>query len=55
MTHVASQSKLLSVVRSSMHTWPGNWVAIGCEVVYDAWLPMHLVQELNIGTVAHSR
>ena len=32
MTHVAFKSKLRSVVRSSMHPCPGNWVAIGCVV-----------------------
>ena len=33
---VACELKLLSVVRSSMHTYPGNWVAIGRAVVYCA-------------------
>ena len=36
MTDVACESKLRSVVRSSMHTCPGNWVAIGRSVVYFA-------------------
>ena len=39
-----------------MHTWSGNWVA-GREVVKSYMmpgLPMHLVQELNIGTVLPS-
>ena len=36
MTHVACKSKLRSVVRSPMHPCPGNWVAIGREVVYYA-------------------
>ena len=36
MTYVASESKLLSVVRSSMHPCLGNWVAIGRVVVYYA-------------------
>ena len=55
MTHayVACETKLLSVVRSSIHSWPGNMVAVGCVVVYYARLPMHLVQELNVGTVRH--
>ena len=35
-----------------MHPCSGNWVAIGCAVVYYTGLPMHLVQELNVGTVA---
>ena len=34
MTHVAY--KLRSVVRSSMHPCPGNWVVIGRAVVYNA-------------------
>ena len=34
MTHVACESKLRSVVKSSMHLCPGNWVAIGRAVVY---------------------
>ena len=36
MTHVAYGSELRSVVRSSMHPCPGNWVAIWCAVVYYA-------------------
>ena len=38
MTHEARESKLRSVVRSSMHTYPGNRVAIGRAVVYYAWV-----------------
>ena len=34
MAHVACESKLRSVVRSSMHPCPGNWVAIGRAVDY---------------------
>ena len=37
MTHEAFESNLRSVVRSSMHPYPGNWVAIGRAVVYYAW------------------
>ena len=37
MTHEACESKLRSVVRSSMHPYPGNWVAIALAVVYYAW------------------
>ena len=37
MTHEACKSKLRSVVRSSMHPYPGNRVAIGRAVVYYAW------------------
>ena len=36
MTHVARESKLCSVVRSSMHPCPQHWVAIGRVVVYYA-------------------
>ena len=34
MAHVAWESKLHSVVSSSMHPCPGNWVSIGRAVVY---------------------
>ena len=34
MTHVACESKLRSVERSSMHPCPGNWVAIVRAVVH---------------------
>ena len=37
MTHEVYESKLRSVVRSSMHPHPGKWVAIGYAVVYYAW------------------
>ena len=37
MTQEACESKLRSVLRSSMHPYPGNWVAIGHAVVYYAW------------------
>ena len=37
MTNEACESKLPSVVRSSMHPYPGNRVAIGRAVVYYAW------------------
>ena len=37
MTHVACESKLCSVTRSSLHPCPGNLVAIGRAVVYYAW------------------
>ena len=36
MTHVACVSMPRSVVRSSVHSCPGKWVAIGCAVVYRA-------------------
>ena len=32
--HVNCESKLRSVVRSSMHPFPDNWVAIGRAVMY---------------------
>ena len=34
MIHVACESKLGSVMMSSMRTCPGTWVAIGRPVVY---------------------
>ena len=34
MNHVTCKSKLRSVVRSSIHTCPGNWAVIGRVVVY---------------------
>ena len=37
MTNEACESKLRSVVMSSMHPYPGNRVAIGRAVVYYAW------------------
>ena len=37
MTHVSCDSKLCSIVRSSMHSCPENWVAIRCAVVHYAW------------------
>ena len=36
MTHVAYESKLRSVIRSSIHQCQGNWLAIGHTVVYYA-------------------
>ena len=36
VNHVASESRLLSIVRLSMSLCPGNWVAIGSAVVYHA-------------------
>ena len=36
MTHVACEPTLCSVVRSSMHPCPGNWVAIWGAVVFYA-------------------
>ena len=33
MAHVTRESKVRLVVRSSMHTWPGNWVVISRAVV----------------------
>ena len=51
MTHEACESKLRSVVRSSMHPYQGNRVAIGRSVVYYAWATGHPVQDFNVGTV----
>ena len=36
MTNVASETKLSSIVRSSLHPCLGNWEAIGLPVVYYA-------------------
>ena len=52
MTYEPCESKLRSVVRLSMHLYPGNWLAIGRAVVYYAWAaPANLVEELHVGTV----
>ena len=48
MTHVRS------VVRSSMHPCPGNWVQSSVLLYIMSDLPVHLVQELNICTVGVS-
>ena len=37
MTHIVCESKLHSVLRSSMHPSPVNHVAIRCVVVYHPW------------------
>ena len=34
-----------------MHPYPGNWVATVVRSCIMPGLPMHLVQELNVGTV----
>ena len=52
MTHEACESKLRLVVRSSMHPYPGKWVAIGHVVVYHAWAARELMHGLNVGTVS---
>ena len=36
MTNKACESKILSIMRSSMYPCPGNWIAIGRAVVYCA-------------------
>ena len=36
MTNITLKLELCSILRSSMHTWPGTWVAIGRAVVYSA-------------------
>ena len=55
MIHVAYKSRLHSVVRSSMHTCPGNRVAIGraVECVARDCISTHLMQELKVVTVGH--
>ena len=37
MTHEVCESKLGSVLRSSVHPYPGNWVAVGHAVIEYAW------------------
>ena len=49
MTRVAFELKQLSVMRSSMNPCPGNWM--GMQLCNMPVLPMHLVQELNVGIV----
>ena len=51
MTRVVCESKLRSVMRSSMHPCPVNWVAIELAVVYYARAAYALVQEVNVVTV----
>ena len=36
MSHVACESKIRSVIRSSIHQYQGHWVAFGHTVVYHA-------------------
>ena len=36
-----------------MHLCPGNLVAIRRAIMYNAWAPIHLVQELNVGTAVY--
>ena len=45
MTHAACESKLRSVVRSSMHQFLGHLVALWCAVVYYAQAAHAFVQE----------
>ena len=51
VTSVACESKLRSVLRSSVHPRPGNWVSTGRAVVSMSGMPMHLVHALNVCTV----
>ena len=53
MADVTWESKLRSVVRSSMPLWPRNWVAIRHAVLHYARVAMRLVRELNVSTVVH--
>ena len=48
MTLEACESKLRSVVRSSMHPCPGNWLTVRCTLVYRPGQRTHLLQELNV-------
>ena len=54
MTHEACESKLRSVVRSSMHPYPGKGWQSGVRSCIMPGLPANLVQELNVGTVVMS-
>ena len=51
MTHVACESKLRSVVTSSMHPWPGNCWQSGVRPRIMPGMPMRLVQKLNVDIV----
>ena len=37
MTHVGCEFKDRPVEMLAMHPFTGNWLAIGCAVVYHAW------------------
>ena len=37
------------------HACPGNWLATGHVVVYFARADIHLVQDVNVSTVAHTK
>ena len=49
--NVACESKLRSVMRSSMHPSLGNWVPIGRAVVYLVWTAQASSAGINVGTV----
>ena len=51
MTHVACESKLRSVVGSSMHPRQGNCVATGRAVVYHAQMAHAFSAGIKVGTV----
>ena len=49
MAHAACESKSRSLVRLSVYSCPGNWWQ---PDVWSCMVARHLVQELNVGTVA---
>ena len=51
MTHIVCESKLHSVVRSSMHPCQETEWQSGVWLCIMPGLPMHLVQELDVDTV----
>ena len=51
MTRVACESKLRSVVTSSMHPWPGNCWQSGLRSRIMPGMSTHLVRDLDVGSV----
>ena len=50
MTHIACESKLCLVVRSSIHLCKETGYQSGIVIYYARAAPQHLVQESNVGT-----
>ena len=55
MTHKACESKLYSVVVLSMHTCPGNSVAIGVADAYYVLAAQALSSGINVGSVIYHK
>ena len=53
IVHVVCESKLRSVLRSSMHPYRENVWQSGVRSCYMPGLSEHFVQELDVGTVWH--